>query len=74
MKNKILATAAAVSPALVFAQGTPPDPVGDAVTGLTTLGTSAAASISPMVVAVGVAFAGLTLAIVAIRYFKRSAR
>lgn len=73
MKKKLLGIAAAVSPALVFAEGNS-DPVADAVTGLTTLGTSAATAISPMVVAVGVAFAGLTLAIVAIRYFKRSAR
>lgn len=75
MKKKILAVAAAVGPALAaFAEGESADPVASAVSELQSLGEGAATSIAPMVTAVAIAFAGITLAIVAVRYFRRAAR
>lgn len=74
MNKKILGFASVLAAGSALAEGESTPVYETAVSQLQTLGTSAASSIGPMVVAVGVAFAGLALAMVAIRWFRRSAK
>ena len=73
MKKKMLAVLAAISPAAVFAEGTftPDAAVTTAISSLESAATGYAGVILPYIVAVGLAFIGISVVYLLFKVFRR---